>query len=301
MVPVASPVGVASAGSVDECVEPGAAARGINPSVKDGGEVSAKKAAALEKKLAKKLEAKGYARGGKKKPGGGGGDGGTTPSLPTNVSIPVYVHLIDDGTVPTPTDAEAKRQVDILNGAFTGSAFQFNLSVTDTTSKSAWGNLKYGSAEEQAMKESLRQGGKNALNIYVTTLADDLLGWATFPSSYSGNPDRDGVVIHTGSLDGRTTFQGAYDEGDTATHEVGHWLGLYHTFQGGCSRSGDYVSDTPSERSAARGCPVGADTCRGGGPDPIHNFMDYSHDSCMYEFTAGQWTRMAEHWVAYRA
>ncbi|HUG29087.1 MAG TPA: zinc metalloprotease, partial [Candidatus Limnocylindria bacterium] len=157
-------------------------------------------------------------------------------------------------------------------------------------------------AAETAMKQALKAGGNNALNVYSTS-GGGYLGWAYYPdivtTSYAY---LDGVVIHWESIPGVSdTFEGAYDLGKTLTHEAGHWLNLAHTFEGRCSPAGDFVDDTPAQRTPTGGCPEGKDTCKAPGLDPIHNYMDYSFDACYSEFTPGQTQRARDAWLLYRA
>jgi hypothetical protein len=222
----------------------------------------------------------------------------------TGGTINVYFHVINKGTGIANGDVTSQMitdQMNVLNAAYAGTGWQFNLVSVDRTTNADWYNNCYGTAES-AMKNALRQGTADDLNVYTCNPSGGLLGWATFPSSYASSPKMDGVVLLYSSLPGGSAAP--YNLGDTGTHEVGHWMGLYHTFQGGCARQstqGDMVADTPAEKSAAFGCPVGRDSCtKLAGLDPITNFMDYTDDACMDRFSAGQDARMDSLFTTYR-
>lgn len=232
-----------------------------------------------------------------------------------SVTIATVFHVI---TAKPLTAAQTARyeqliaaQVRVLNDAYSGqraakgspdTPFRFALAHTTYTVNPAWTSLSYGTKETREAKSALHEGEASTLNIYAVDLGDNLLGYATFPQSGRGQLSQDGVVILNETMpDGTVDL---YNQGDTATHEVGHWLGLFHTFQGGCHGPGDYVTDTPAEALPAFECEAdaGRDSC----PDeprldPIHNFMDYTEDSCMTQFTAGQVRRMSNSWEAFRA
>lgn len=227
-------------------------------------------------------------------------NGESTESVTGGV-INVYWHVIRRGTGTSNgdiSDAAIRGQMNVLNAAYAGWGWSFNLITTTRTTNSTWYTNCYGSSES-AMKNALRQGSADDLNIYSCAPSGGILGYATFPSDYTGRPKLDGVVILYSSIPGGSAAP--YNEGDTGTHEVGHWMGLYHTFQGGCNGNGDFVGDTAAEKSPAYGCPSGRDTCRNKtGLDPISNFMDYTDDDCMFQFTAGQDSRMDSQFTTYR-
>lgn len=228
--------------------------------------------------------------------------GNINPAITRTVNV--YWHTIASTTNTTggTTLTQINNQINVMNADYAGTGITFTLAGVNTTVNNTWYTMGPGTAAQTACKNALRQGGKADLNVYTCNIGQGLLGYATFPSSYAGNPKDDGVVILFSSLPGGTAAP--YNLGRTLTHEAGHWVGLYHTFQGGCASSttngGDLVSDTPAEKSSAFGCAVGRDTCSSAGLDPIRNYMDYSDDSCMTNFTAGQASRIGTQVTTYR-
>jgi hypothetical protein len=217
-------------------------------------------------------------------------------------SVPVYVHVMagKDGAGDV-TNSQIAQQIQVLNKTYSGgessaaadTGLTFTLAGTDRFYNDTW----HRDGASTTYRKQTRKGGANALNIWLVDFS--YLGVATFPWDYSRSPEIDGIRVQYSSLPGGSATN--YDLGETATHEAGHWLGLYHTFQGGCTATNDEVSDTPAQGSPTNGCPAGRDSCSLPGLDPIHNYMDYSYDSCYTQFTPGQSSRMSQMWSAYRS
>jgi pregnancy-associated plasma protein-A len=222
-------------------------------------------------------------------------------------TVPVYFHVVHAGGVGNVSQTVIDEQMNVLNLAYGGfyggvnTGFRFKLVGVTRTDNSAWHFAGPGTSEEREMKRTLRQGGWDALNLYATT-AGAYLGWAYFPGLPESRQYLDGIVVDWESMPGASSrYAGRFDLGHTATHEAGHWVHLHHVFNGGCNAKGDYVDDTPPQRTATSRCPEGQDSCPEPGLDSIHNYMDYSDDPCYNQFTAGQTARMQDAWLFFRA
>ncbi len=228
------------------------------------------------------------------------------------VQVPVHVHVIDGKHYRGPTRVQVNEQLAILNHAYASgqspetsaaTGFRFVLKTFHRVRNQRWlvATLRLDGEPDRAarnMRRSLHRAGRAALNMYFSKPRFDILGHSSVPWDVKRRLRLDGVTVHSETLPGGNVS--GYNEGDTAVHEVGHWLGLFHTFEGGCSNRNDRVADTPAEHRPSYSC-TDRDSCPGrAGADPIHNFMDYSYDSCMNMFTRGQVARMDKHWLAFR-
>lgn len=210
-------------------------------------------------------------------------------------NVKTYVHVVTTNAKKGQfTQTQVNNQISVMNSRYSKMGVTYTLVSTDFTVNDAWASASDGSSAEYSMKSALHKGTYADLNLYLTSdLGGGLLGFCYFPESAPSSDDKilDGCICLASSMPnaGATNYQ----QGLTAVHEVGHWFGLYHVFQGSaCSGAGDSVSDTPIQKTATSGCPSSQDSCPSqSGVDSIHNYMDYSYDACMTEFTAGQISR----------
>jgi hypothetical protein len=222
--------------------------------------------------------------------------------LPGAIEVPVRFHVIASGVLGRLSRAEVDGQIAALNAAYSGgtggadTGISFRLISVEVTDNAYWfaDPRRY----ERPLKTALRRGGAGTLNLYSAAVGSVLLGLSTFPQWYGLRPVLDGVMVDYRSVPGGSNPH--FNRGYTAVHEVGHWLGLLHTFENGCVSPGDAVDDTPYEAAPTQSCPLVKDTCVAPGTDPVHNFMDYGHDACMNQFTPGQGARIRAVWAAYR-
>ncbi|TFK27445.1 hypothetical protein FA15DRAFT_666313 [Coprinopsis marcescibilis] len=243
-------------------------------------------------------------------------------TLNRTLSFTIWFHVIaanetvEGGWLPSLAVRELAEK---LNDDFSLTGVEFHLAGIRRVINREWFDsvtvrTEHGRLLDDKMKRALRRGGRNTLNVYTVGLPDGLAGYANFPWSYHKQGDqgddavRDGVVMRWDSNAAKSGNDiGSVQMWDALSHQVGHWVGLYHTFQGtGCAGDSDFVDDTPMQAAPSistsnAGCNF-RDTC--GGKDELSstrtNFMDYSSNDCEAEFTPGQIRRMQDILTTYR-
>lgn len=227
------------------------------------------------------------------------------------VDVPVVFHVVARGESPSEgniPDSQLIENINVLNRAYSGETggvptpFRFHLANITRTVRPEWHVINPGNDAEREVKQALKQGGAETLNVYVAKIDDNVLGYAMLPVFYPLIAYNDGIVLNYVSVPGGELDR--YNTGHVLVHEAGHWLGLLHTFQGECDGFiGDLVPDTPPEKFPEKGqfCPVGRDSCPDQpGVDPVHNHMTYTDDNCRFEFTENQVELMRFNVFAFR-
>ena len=212
--------------------------------------------------------------------------------------VPVRWHIIYKGQNGNLPDNQLKAQIAVLNKAYAPTGVQFKTIDVDRYEKPQWFNVNVETDAVNEMKSSLSKDSERCLNFFTCEPADGILGFAAFPWDLAAAPEIDGVVLHHASLPdaARPLPNWPFNLGMTAVHEVGHWTGLYHTFQDGCDAPGDYLEDTPYEAGPTFNCPIDQPSACPGETrfNPVENYMDYTDDACMKHFTPQQLQRVRD-------
>lgn len=218
----------------------------------------------------------------------------------SKIRVPVVFHVVRTrkGRWDVPA-GQIEAQMKALDAAFRDRGLEFVLQEVRRYDENRFARNCSSFKVERRFKHRNAVDPATTLNVYTCRPAGGLLGYAWFPTDWPEDSSMHGVVVRYSTFPGGSATP--YDEGDTVVHEVGHWAGLYHTFQGGCIGAGDRVEDTPAESTPTYGCPAARDSCPSkAGADPFDNFMDYSDDVCMVGFSPGQHTRMLDQLRAFR-
>lgn len=215
------------------------------------------------------------------------------------VRVPVVVHMITKGREGNYPNKVVERWIDNLNAGFSSTPFQFELVQVNRIHNRQWHeDCGVGTRNHANMTRRLAVNTAKTLNVYVCRPVP-ATGMGTFPFMFPHGDKRHSVVIHSSAMphgQGRTEIS---THGYVLVHEVGHYLGLFHTFQGGCQNR-DEVADTPGQSGPTNGCHGFRDTCPEPGADAVTNYMDYANDLCWDQFTPGQIQRMVEMTALFR-
>ena len=226
--------------------------------------------------------------------------------------IPVVFHVIQDSSGNGfLSEATIQDQIDVLNEDFqaiagspgapgTNGKIRFHLANSDPEGNPTNG-ITYTTNDTWYMDSGNywdpRAWDTNRYyNIYTNVIPCCYGYVADFPQTGIVGTNEDRVVLWWEAVGKEPTSGWPGNMGRTATHETGHYLGLYHTFDSGCGSStdcygtGDLICDTNQERRPSYGCPTSKTSC--GSEDPFHNYMDYTDDLCLWEFTPEQVNRM---------